>query len=251
MKITTLLVGQLLGLLIANFAWAGKFEIIGEGIAMKSAEFIRVEIIIQTECQPSALEARRAVDDLTAKATEVLLKFKSNLPDQLISSPAANIQRTKTAYINNETVIICDDTHNWTSATTLQFKLINLEKLAELQDALLVLNPKVVRPNAVNVERLALTLSKPTPGVLADTWNEMSDLALQRAHQNALRQVKVLTLGMVNPKIELSKVSAAATGSSGQLIYDQVNAEGDSSGDGLGTVSVKLARQFTFKVDEQ
>lgn len=54
---------------------------------------------------------------------------------------------------------------------------------------------------------------------------------------------------MLNPKIELAKVTAATTGSSGQLIYDQVNAEGDSSGAGLGVVSVKLAREFTFKVE--
>lgn len=247
MKTTTML----LSLIMTTAAWAGKFEIIGEGIAMKPAEFVRVDIAIQSECHSTALQARHAVDELSAKAVEVLLKFKSDLPDQLVTSPEANVQKTKTAYINNETVIICDEAHNWTSATTLQFKLNNLEKLAELQDALLGLNPKIVKPNAVNVERLNLNLSKPTPGVLAETWNDMSDLALQRAHQNALRQVKVLSLGMTNPKIELSKVTAASTGSSGQLIYDQVNAEGDSSGNGLGTVAVKLARQFTFKVDEQ
>ena len=155
------------------------------------------------------------------------------------------------AYINGETVIICDENHNWTSATTLQFKLQDLQQLAALQDDLLVLNGKSVKPNAINVERLTITLSKPTPGVLADTWNEMSDLALQRAHQNALRQVKILSQDMINPKIELAKVTAAATGSSGQLIYDQVNAEGDSSGAGLGVVSVKLAREFTFKVEAQ
>lgn len=240
-----------LNLILVSSAWAGKFEIIGEGIAMKPAEFIRVDISILSECHTTALSARHAVDNLSKQAIEVLTKFKSELPDQLIVSPEANIQKTKTAYINNETVVICDDSHNWTSATTLQYKLNNLEKLAELQDALLVLNPKMVKSSAVNIERLNLTLSKPTPGVLADTWNEMSDLALQRAHQNALRQVHVLALGMTNPKIELAKVTAASTGSSGQLIYDQVNAEGDSSGTGLGTVSVKIARQFTFKVDAQ
>lgn len=235
----------------ASLAHAGKFEIIGEGIAMHPAEFIRIDISVHSECQSSALSARRNVDDLVQKATHALNHFKTNIPDQLMVSPEANVQKTKTAYINGETVIICDENHNWTSATTLQFKLQDLQQLAALQDDLLVLNDKGVKPNAINVERLTITLSKPTPGVLAETWNTMSDLALQRAHQNALRQVKILSQDMVNPKIELAKVTAAATGSSGQLIYDQVNAEGDSSGAGLGVVSVKLAREFTFKVEAQ
>lgn len=238
-------------LMVTTAAWAGKFEIIGEGIAMKPAEFIRVNISVASECHLSALNARRAVDDLVREALIVLDRFKADLPDQVTVSPEAHVQKTKTAYINNEHVVICDDTHNWTSSTSLQFKLIDLQQLANVQDALLVLNPKPTKLTAINAERISLTLSKPEAGVLADTWTTMSDLALQRAHENALRQVKVLTMGMINPKIELAKVTAASTGSSGQLIYDQVNSEGDSSGAGLGVVSVKLARQFTFKVDTQ
>lgn len=249
MKTKTILIG--LTLLATTTSWAGKFEIIGEGIAMRPAEFIRLDISINSECHSTALNARRAVDELVQKAVSALDPFKSEIPDQLMISPEANVQKTKTAYINNEHVVICDEAHSWTSATSLQFKLNDLQQLATLQDALLGLNPKAVKLNSINSDRLVLTLSKPTPGVLADSWNEMSDLALQRAHQNALRQVKVLTLGMINPKIELAKVTAAATGSSGQLIYDQVNSEGDSSGAGLGVVSVKLARQFTFKVEAQ
>ncbi len=249
MKIKSVFMGFVL--MTTSAAWAGKFEIIGEGIALRPAEFIRVDISVNSECHVTAMNARRAVDELVQKAIVSLSPFKSEIPDQLMISPEANVQKTKTAYINNEHVLICDESQSWTSATSLQFKLNDLQQLATLQDALLVLNPKAVKPNAINTERLVLTLSKPTPGVLADSWNEMSDLALQRAHQNALRQVKVLALGMINPKIELAKVTAASTGSSGQLIYDQVNAEGDSSGAGLGVVSVKLARQFTFRVEAQ
>lgn len=238
-------------LLATTWAHAGKFEIIGEGIASKPAEFIRVDIAVLAECHQSALQARRSVDALIEKATQALKAYKADIPDQLIVSPEANIQKLKTAYINGQNVVICDQAHSWTSGTTLQFKLNDLKLLANLQDDLLQLNDSSVGPNAVNVERLELSLGKPTPGVLATTWDTMSDLALERAHQNALRQVRVLSLGMTNPKVELTKVTAAATGSSGQLIYDRVDAEGDSSGSGLGLVSVKIARQFTFKVEAQ
>lgn len=233
-------------LLVSATAQAGKFEIIGEGVASKAAEFIRVQINIKAECHTSALAARKDVDTLAQKTVSVLGGFKADIPDQVIVSPEANLQQIKTAYVNGETVVICDEAHAWTSASVIDFKLDDLQQLAELQDSLLKLNPGSVKET--NVSRLALTLGRPNPGVLALTWDEMSDLALQRAHQNALRQVKVLTLGMVNPTIELAKVSAASSGSSGQLIYDRVDSEGDSGGNGLGLVSVRLARQFTFNV---
>jgi hypothetical protein len=236
---------------LTSLSYAGKFEIIGEGIATRPADFVRLAISVNSECFSTALSARRHVDGLVQKASQSLARFMTNIPDQLSVAPEANVQKTKTAYINGETIIICDENHNWTSATTLEFKLQDLQQLAELQDELLSLTAQSVKPNAINVERLTMSLLKPTPGVLAETWNSMSDLALQRAHQNALRQVRILSQEIINPKIELAKVTAASTGSSGQLIYDQVSAEGDSSGSGLGLVSVKLAREFTFKVEAQ
>jgi hypothetical protein len=36
--------------------------------------------------------------------------------------------------------------------------------------------------------------------------------------------------------------------SSGQAIYDRVDSEGDTAGIGMGFVSLKLARKFTYKV---
>lgn len=124
-----------------------------------------------------------------------------------------------------------------------------MQLLAELQDDLLQLNA-VAPIDAPNTKRLTLSLSKPEPGVLAESWDAMSDLALKRAHQKALRQVKVLSEGMSNPKTELVKVESATT-SGGQPIYDRVDSEGDTSGISLGNVSLKLVRKFTFKVDAQ
>ncbi len=237
-------------LLLTATAWAGKFEIIGEGTATVAAQFIRVSINVTSECHSSALAARKTVDVLSQKAVVALEKYKTTIPEQLSVSPEANIQKVKTAYIDQQNVIICDQDHSWTSSTTIQFKLNNLQLLAELQDALLSLNTPTLPLSAINVERIALTLSQPVPGVLAETWDAMGDRALKRAHENALRQVNVLSEGMKNPKVELMKVSTTAN-SSGQVLYDRVDAEGDTSGGSLGTVSLKLARLFTFKVEAQ
>ena len=237
-------------ILLSMTAWAGKFEIVGEGTASVVAEFIRVNINVASECHSSALTARQAVDQLAQKALVVLEKYKTDIPAQLSVSPEANVQKVKMGYINNENVIICDEDHGWTSSTVIEFKLNNLQLLAELQDSLLTLNAKTLPLTAKNHERLALSLAPPVPGVLAATWDQMSDTALQRAHANALRQVKVLSLGMNNPKVELSKVETTLN-KSGQVLYDRVDAEGDTSGASLGTVSVKLSRLFTFKVEAQ
>ena len=196
------------------------------------------------------MSARQAVDKLTQEAIQALDKYRTELPEQLAVSPEANKQQIKTAYVNQQNIILCDADHAWTSSTLIQFKLNNLLLLAELQDALLALNIRTLPLTAINVERLALSLAQPVPGVLAETWDAMSDLALKRAHANALRQVKVLSEGMNNPKVELMKVATTST-ASGQVLYDRVDSEGDTSGASLGTVSLKLARQFTFKVEAQ
>ena len=86
-----------LGVILASAsAWAGKFEIIGEGTATKAAEFLRVNITVASECHSSALTARRAVDQLTQKAIVALEKYKTTIPEQLSVSPEANIQKIKT-----------------------------------------------------------------------------------------------------------------------------------------------------------
>lgn len=239
-----------LGLFFSAAAMAGRFEIIGEGTASMPAEFIRVNITVASECHTSALSARQDVDQLSQKAVAVLEKYKTNIPDQLAVSPDANIQAVKTFYVDGRQVIICDADHSWTSTTAIQFKLNNLQLLAELQDGLLGLNQKIKSNIDLNVEHLTISLSAPIPGVFADTWDKMSDLALQRAHANALRQVRVLSEGMNNPTIELSRVTTTAN-KSGQIVYDRVDAEGDTSGVSLGKVSLKLARQFTFNVTTQ
>ncbi len=239
----------LMVLVTTSSAWAGKFEIIGEGVSSKSAEYIRLNINILSECHARASQARLTVDELASQTVTILNKFKTDIHEQLVVSPDGNSQSVKSAYINNKNVVICDEAHSWTSATTIQFKLMSLLQLAQLQDELLKLNPVSIPEDQVNTERLTLTLSKPVGGVFADTWDVMNDTALQRAHENALRQVKILTLGMLNSKVQLVKVSPTSN-VSGQVIYDRVDSEGDSSGASLGKVSVKLARQFVFSVSQ-
>ena len=231
----------------ASSVFAGRFEVVGEGTATVPSEYVQLAITARSECHNSALSALQTVDELTERALLALKPFTADIPQQLQVAPEANLQAIKTAYIGNQTVTICDEDHSWNSATSIRFRLNDLKKLASLQDALLILNPAKIPNTVINVERLSLTIAKPTNGVLADTWDTMSDLALQRAQQNALRQVKVLTQGMNQSSLELVKVQAT-TNSSGQAIYDRVDSEGDTSGIGLGFVSLKIARQFTYKV---
>lgn len=226
---------------------ASKFEVIGEGTSTKAAEFIKIDIELESECHTSALDARKSVDGLTEQALAALKAFAANIPEQLQVSPGANSQQIKTAYINDKSVVICDERHAWNSSTVIQFRLDNLQNLAALQDSLLRLNVAPPPTGAINMSRLHLSLSRPTPGVFAATWDLMSDLALQRAQANALRQVKVLMQTNPNVVIELTKVTVAKN-ASGQAIYDRVDNEGDTAGIGLGSVSVKIAREFTYKV---
>jgi hypothetical protein len=231
---------------ISAWAVAGKFEIIGEGTSTKNAEFIKIQISVKSECSPTALIARNTTDDLSQLIVKTLANYKTNIPDQVQVSPGSNEQKKKVIYVNNQEVVICDENHSWTSQTTIDFKLDTMSKLAMLQDELLKLNPQTPA-NAINTLVTQLNLSQPTGGVLATTWDDMNDLALKRAQQNALRQVNVLISDLLPQKIQLAKVTAV-TQASGQIIYDRVDSEGDTSGLGLGKVSVKVSRQFTYIV---
>ncbi len=235
------------GLLATQNVLASKFEVVGEGVATTSAEFLKVQIGINSECFQNATEARSNAEKMTLAAKNILADFANVFSDQTSIAVKANLQKVKTAYVGNETVVICDQNHSWTSGNTIHFKLKDIADLARLQDQLLGLNP-VNQSVQKNAPQLQLTIAQPEAGVTADKWNEISDLALKRAQINALRQVQVLTSENAGAKIQLQKVTATKE-SSGQIIYDQVTNEGDSSLSGLGSVSVKISRAFTFSVE--
>ena len=225
---------------------AGKFEIIGEGTSTKNAEFIKIQITVKSECLTTALLARNSVDNLSQQVLKTLGTYKANLPDQTQVSPGSNEQKKKVKYVNNQEVVLCDENHSWNSQSTIDFKLETMNQLAMLQDDLLKLNTGS-QSSAINLPVVQLNLSQPSGGVLASTWDDMNDLALKRAQQNALRQVNVLISDLGPQKIQLAKVTTS-TQPSGQLIYDRVDSEGDTSGASLGKVSIKISRQFTFLV---
>lgn len=106
-------------LLVSAPAWAGKFEILGEGAASMEADFIRVNIRILSECHTSALSSRRNVDQLAQRTVLALEKYKANIPAQLGVSPEANEQVVKTIYVDGHSVVVCDENHSWTSSTII------------------------------------------------------------------------------------------------------------------------------------
>ena len=232
-------------------ALAGRFEIIGESSLTHPAEYLKLDIAVTGECYDSALSAKKAVDKMTGDILLVLEAFRDTQADRQIQVvPGSSAQNVKTAYVDGKQVTICDAKHAWTNSTTVQFKLTKVEELASMQDNVLSVIEKNSTGNEseINLPHLRGAMSNPSGGVFSDTWDKMSDEALDAAHQNALRQVKVLVRGNPSARVELIKV-APTIDSSGAIIYDRVSQTRGSGTISLGAVGLKMARLFVFNVD--
>lgn len=240
-------IGLLSVLMATNIVWAGKLEVIGEGVASRPAEFIRMNMQIHADCSTTAAEAKANVDRMSREVQVALQDFVvESIGDQLQVAPSGQSQLIKKEYIGNEQVVICDKNHSWTSSENIAFKLVDLKQLAELQDKVFKAGEKNAIVGGINQARLQLTMAKPEPGVFASTWDEMNDVALKQAYQHAMRQVKII-VDLENPGGEINLVKMTATkDASGSLVYDQVTATGDTAGDSLGRVVVRMSRLFVF-----
>lgn len=245
---------RVLGLItiaMPSLAFAGRFEIIGESSLTHPAEFLKLDIALTGECYDSALNAKKSVDKISGDVLLVLEAFKDTQAERQIQIvPGSSAQNIKTAYVDGKQVTVCDARHAWTNSTTIQFKLTKVEELANLQDSILGAIEKntIGSESEVNLPLLKGSMSNPIGGVFSDTWDKMSDEALDAAHQNALRQVNVLVRRNPNARVELVKV-APTIDSSGAIIYDRVSQTRGSSTVSLGAVGLKMARLFVFNVD--
>lgn len=236
-------------ILTGSLSWASRLEIVGEGVQVVPAEYLRLTVSVDAKCHTSARSARTQVDQLVAQVQELLRPHAdADIGDQIQLAIGSNSQQVVTQYVDNQTVIICDDAHSWTADSSVTFKLTRLSDLATLQDAILTFAAQNSVQNGVNTPGLILNLSNPEPGVLATTWDKMNDDALKMAYNQALRQVKIVAdLQQPNAVIELVKMTATRD-TSGNSVYDRVTGTNDSNGSSFGKVSLRLSRLFTFNV---
>ena len=236
-------------MLTGSLTWASRLEIVGEGVQVVPAEYLRLTMSVVAKCHTSASAARTQVDQLVTQVQELLKPHAdAGIGDQIQLSIGGNSQQIITKYVDNENVVICDEAHSWQADSSVTFKLTRLADLAALQDAILNFAAQNNVQNGVNTPGLILDLSNPQPGVLAETWDKMNDEALKMAYNQALRQVKVVAdLQQPNAQIELVKMTATRD-TSGNAVYDRVTGSNDSNGSSFGKVSLRLSRLFTFNV---
>lgn len=241
-------------ILAGSIAGASRLEVVGEGVVVQSAEFLRLDISITASCHISARESRTEVN-ATAEDLQYLLQkhANSNIGDQIQVSQGNNEQSVKTRYVKNAdgdnvTVNICDIDHSWESSSNVSFKLASLADLAQVQDEILVFIKQKNKSYDLNTPGLLMTLSEPQPGVLANTWDAMKASALKTAHGQALGEARVIAdLQSPGAQIELVKMTDARN-TSGAPIYDRVTGQTDSNGNSFGRVVLRLSRLFIFNV---
>ena len=241
-------------MLVNSLAMASRLEVVGEGVVVQAAEFLRLDVAITASCHTSARESRGEADAVAAELQNLLNKHAdSNIGEQIQLSPGNNEQSVKTKYERNAqgdnvTVVICDQDHSWESSTQVSFKLTKLNTLALVQDEILTFMKAKTRSIDINTSGLAMSLSEPQPGVLAHTWDAMKNSALKIAHTQALNEARVIAdLQQAGAQIQLAKMTDARS-TSGQPIYDRVTGQTDSNGSSFGRVVLRLSRLFIFNV---
>jgi hypothetical protein len=229
-------------------ALGASFEVVGDGSASARAEFLKLTVRVDAECYSSSRDARRRADELAVGVRDALRPFlEQDMELQLQVLPGLNARAEKTHYVSStgKTEIVCDLAHGWSSENTIVFKLAKLDRLAEVQDALLSLNASVPELR-VNEPRESVALDRPVPAVFETTYEALQDRALRKAHETAVRQVRVLLESQPGAVATLVKVSST-NDSSGAVSYDRTGMSADPTGTSLGAVSVHVSRMFTFK----
>jgi len=224
-----------------------RLEMVGEGSASAPAEFLKVQIQLSSVCHATSLTARQEVQALSRRAQEVLAAHQDlTVENQLQVHPGSNTREERVEYRRNTSVLLCEELHGWGSSELLVFKLSKISEMDNLQDAILSMNDAIDIPNSGDINKVVskITLSAPQPGVFANTYDRLTDESLQNAHKNALRQAKLFANGS---EPTLTKVQPTQD-SSGGVSYDRTDLGGNASAAEKMSITVRVARKFTFNV---
>ncbi len=240
-------IASLLGLMItpsaAHAADGLKLNIIGEGIARAPAEFMKLTIKVAAQCNPTAREARAALETQMEGVAAVLEKHLDRTVEQQLQKIAGIAQKSElTEYEDGRQVKVCDS--SWHSIGTIVFKLTEKKELESVQDDILALDPNIRMP--VSVPRSSVSMSQPQPGIFANTYDQLTDTALERALAQATRQARVLLQQTGGGDVRLSKMAPSMN--SGGILYDRTGFGSDPEASEEVSVSVQIAREFTFQV---
>lgn len=242
-----------LSVLIATVSTSTAFaattlELIGEGSATHAAEFIKMSVSIQTQCYDSSVAARQRFEEVATHLKNTVGHLAANTDDGIVINRGTNNQQEIVEYIDGVRVQLCNNAHSWTSSGSVVIKIDNVQQLPQAQDEILKqidsLTSGAPQPNT---PRVVSSLSQPSAGVWADTYQQLQDDALTKALDNARHQAGVLTRETPSAVIELVRVSPSTTGS-GVVLYDRTNSSNDPNGISLGVVRVEISRKFLFKV---
>lgn len=242
-----------LAFIVISFSTSNAFaattlELIGEGAATHPAQFIKMSISIKTQCFDSSVEARQKFEQVATHLKSTIGHLATNTADGIVVNRGTNDQQEIVEYIDGVRTQLCDNSHSWTSSGSVVVKIDNVQQLPQAQDEILKqIDSLTSNVMLVNTPRVIASLSQPSAGVWADTYQKLQDDALTNALKNARHQAQVLMRETPAATIDLVRVSPSTTGS-GVVLYDRTHSSDDPNGISLGVVRVEISRKFLFKV---
>jgi hypothetical protein len=186
---TGLFLAALITLPITAFAESGTIVLNGKGSVSAAPEYVSFGVSIKSICYDTSQEAAMANAKLANDALKVLEGFKKSDHDKVTASGGANVMRTETTQVGNESHVLCE--MKWHAENYLEIQMADIGSLPDLQD-------RVV--NAVNgsgsVDRTLVSQtyaesSKPQFGLYPETSKRLRDVAPGLAFDDGKSQLEV------------------------------------------------------------
>lgn len=170
--------------LMASYVYGGNIIVNGEANLGHKPEFIEVKVNIASQCYPSYERVAQVTNGAAAKIRDIMkavISEDENSRDQVISLPGSTVRSTKSKYVNNQEVVICEN--GWHSSNSLILRVANQDVWPQLQlDILEVIDQYNQEDNASDAATTNLFLEQPQPKLYPETLAKLE----KEAHKQAI-----------------------------------------------------------------
>jgi hypothetical protein len=229
---------------ITASAEPGTIVISGKGHLSAAPEFVSLSMTIKSICYDSSQDAAAANAKMATDALKVLESFKKSDRDRLTASGGANVLRTETTQVGNESRVLCE--MKWHAENRLEIQMSDISSLPDLQDKLVnVVGAQGILVSSAGGQTYAES-SQPMFALYPETSKHLRDMAQGLAYDDGRSQLDVfrskcafvnLMLMSITPEFSFQyKVAGESigVGHGGPVIPDEIE------------VAAELRMQWTF-----
>jgi uncharacterized protein YggE len=253
MKLPTLVLAALVA---SSAAWGGTISVTASGHASSPAEYIGINVVVHSKCYKKSQEALTENSKLSNEVLAVLKTYvtpqaEAQLKNVLTAVGGFFVRQTETIYKNNQTQVLCEN--GWRTAKYISLKLLDVDKVAEVQDAVLALVDARGEVADSGDPQTWADFSNPVASLTPEAEQKLSDKAIKDAIANARSELASVVSECAIRGAHLTDMRAPGGGPVAPASITE-KAMGDSGGATapylFGELTASVTRVFTFTFEE-